>query len=78
MEENRAFWVPRSKTMQNHPEIISNFAENFDEKSEVGHVHVHQKLQVRAKPSRKTYTFFYWPPKAPIEGETLQTNNAFV
>ena len=28
-----------------------------DEQSESGHVHEHQKLQVRAKPSRKTYLY---------------------
>ena len=29
----------------------------FDEQSEIGHVHWHQNLQVRAQPSRKTYLF---------------------
>ena len=31
----------------------------FDEQSEIGHVHEHQKLQVRAKPSRKICPFFF-------------------
>ena len=33
---------------------LSQKGAKFDERSEMGHVHEHQKLQVKVKPSRKT------------------------
>ena len=62
--ENIICWLPRRKTMRNHPDISekNSFLKpkrlKFHEKSEFGHVHEHQKLQVTAKPSRKTCPFF--------------------
>ena len=61
--ENQCFW---DSSPQNHAESSGNYVNNsclnpkrakFDEMSEVGHVHEHQKLQVSAKPSRKSHLY---------------------
>ena len=64
----RIIWKLRSKLMS------KSECAKFVKKSEIGHVHEHQKLQVRAKPSRK---LFFWRPKAPIEGDVFQKNSTF-
>ena len=70
--------------MQNHAETLklktqfwTRSVRNWTKSRNMDMSIISQKLQVRAKPSRKTCPFFVWRPYAPIEGETLQKNNTF-